>query len=256
MLNDYTIPNSDFINLTEESQRTSVRYALGIIKDNGVTNITPWFLCRDYFNDFILYNQWFVENKDKKWPPGHTSIYGYNYSNSKEHDWTDVFLLVDLKNYTLNKEILIEEFSKYESYLGTNTKFDFLGESKLVVIVPDVYKNNHVIFAWYTFILRYCINVAVGEYKKDAYKRPNDLHYTDRNIFFYKEYNSHGFISNESKSLLEDEYYSLDKFLKGVSKLPHKYFLDKIVNNKYDYYAVHNTGFIYYLVNVFLKGGF
>ena len=82
MLNDYTIPNSDFINLTEQSERTSVRYALGIIKDNGVTNITPWFLCRDYFNDFILYNQWFVENKDKKWPPGHTSLYCYNYFNS------------------------------------------------------------------------------------------------------------------------------------------------------------------------------
>ena len=237
--------------LNENSQKSDFKFAFGIIEEDEVRNITPWFLCRDFFNDFIM----FQVAQRNCYDMGFSKIYGYTVENEIKYNKEDLVLLVDMKEYPINVKNLQEAINdweeKYDSK-STVTQVDDL----LVIQFPSFWVDHHILFSVYTFFIRMIINMVLGIYNFEF----NNLHYSDQETLGYDV---------DSPIYLRYDFTSLVNALKGYSwESPYYLFYIKNIlypdgevlerddeDEEYEYhrgidetmYDLHNNGFVDYL---------
>lgn len=179
--------------LNEIAQVSNIKFAFGILKEETeeIDPVTPWFKCRDFFNDFFVTNQY---------PDFITSyrIYGYDSKAIEVTDFSKLLLLVKSPN-EINLSSLLKNQSSFENEWGFSSSVVFPYNKKVLIIIPPREAiNNNVAFSFYTAFLRYYLNVSIDVYP-DIHPKDNlNMHCSDRNIFF--DYNgAYSFKDKENK---------------------------------------------------------
>ena len=185
--------------LNENSQKSNFKFAFGIIEEEVVRNITPWFLCRDFFNDFIMFQVAMRNSYDM----GFKTIYGYTVESNIKYNKDDLVLLVDMKGYPINLKNLQNSVSDWEEKYGSESTVTQVGDL-LIIQFPSFWVDHHVLFSVYTFFIRMIINIELGVYDYRCKK----LHYSDQEVLGYDE---------ESPIYLRYDLTALVNDLKGYS---------------------------------------
>jgi hypothetical protein len=230
--------------LNENSQKSDFKFAFGFIKNNEVLNATPWFLCRDFFNDFIAAQVALRNNYDL----GFYRIYGYKVKEIPKYKKEDLLLLINMKDYPINVNNLQKSINDWEEKYESKSTITQVGNS-LVVQYPQFWTNHHVLFSVYTFFVRMVINIELGIYTLNF----KNLHYSDTEVLGY-DLNSPIYLKYDFNSLIEDlkvtswespEYLGhIDNILKPDEDEDEDGYSKGTDETMYD---LHNNGFVNYL---------
>lgn len=238
--------------LNENSQKSDFKFSFGVIEEKAVKNITLWFLCRDFFNDFIMFQVAMRNSYDM----GFETIYGYTVESNIKYNKDNLVLLVDMKGYTINPKNLQNSINDWEEKYGSESTVTQLGDL-LIIQFPSFWVDHHILFSVYTFFIRMIINIELGIYDY----RFKNLHYSDVEVIGY---------DNTSPIYLRYDFTSLVNDLKGYSwespdyldyikdiLYPDGEVCERDEDDEYEYkyrkgidetmYDLHNNGFVDYL---------
>lgn len=165
-------------NLCENSQTSQDLMAFGIDhKEHGLVLTTPWFHCREFFNDIIVVaREGYSHDTEIRslFVESNTEIYGLYMHPFVDYPLEEQMLFVDISYYDnkqqqeiLNKIIdLGDDFGKY----GIDLPFSLYAETNGVVVLrlsPQVIRNTYSI-SLFTREIRACVLSATeGDFDRE-----------------------------------------------------------------------------------------
>lgn len=135
--------------LYEESQTTSVRFAIAEKRKSTYFQLHPFVKCRDFLGD-VLHA---LENRERVF------IYGFDFSGSVAVKEENLFLLLEADKHELqNIEDSLEIIYNLEERISKQKTriIDKKEDKYLLIEFPKEWIQTNLLFSLYTFLLRCC----------------------------------------------------------------------------------------------------
>ncbi len=146
--------------LSEDSQKSTIRFAFCSHKNSAYTNITAWVKCRDFLNDtFFVQNHTNITKE-----PAEIYVYGFKYKATIEKTLNTLAIIapdiLELKRIRLEITKIINTLEKhiYPNYQPTSTLFDCEKHTNLPVLIVkpcSIWFTNTYTFSLFTGLLRF-----------------------------------------------------------------------------------------------------
>lgn len=150
--------------LLEITQTSEDLMAIGVPTEEGtIRNLTSWFHCREFFNDYIYYYSGNILYE----------IYGFNLkpiANDIINHWEDMVLLVRVHNRKYSNRVLKEVTKKVEDLekeaLGEMFSTIELDDDRkhLIIKFNSFWKKNTYLFSLFTREVRWGYLIATKKY--------------------------------------------------------------------------------------------
>jgi hypothetical protein len=146
--------------LSEDSQKSTIRFAFCSHKNLVYTNITAWVKCRDFLNDtFFVQNHTNITKE-----PAEIYVFGFKYKATIEKTLNTLAIIahdrLELNRIKLEITKIINTLEKhiYPNYQPTSTLFDFEKHTNLPVLIVKpsiIWLTNTYTFSLFTGLLRF-----------------------------------------------------------------------------------------------------
>ena len=146
--------------LSEDPQKSTIRFAFCSHKNSAYTNITAWVKCRDFLNDtFFVQNHTNITKE-----PAEIYVYGFKYKATIEKTLNTLAIIahdiLELKRIRLEITKIINTLEKhiYPNYQPTSTLFDCEKHTNLPVLIVkpcSIWFTNTYTFSLFTGLLRF-----------------------------------------------------------------------------------------------------
>jgi hypothetical protein len=222
----------------DELPQTSIdRMAIGVAKC-GLDNIlveplTPWFHCREFFNDYLFY--YFADKHEGQ-------IYGFDPAEYQLLPKNLVLLVKISQDFSNFAGAIENSIHELESIYGCNSYVHVITDSIIMVDFDRKWINNPVLFSIFTREVRWGVLLGQDRYKQESKYNKDRLRTPEHRTNFYE---AHGlYFDKIPADPLSENIIPVVKNLFDMSAVK---IADRYLTDSDNEYRFHNFGFCEYL---------